>query len=430
MHKSSRNAAKVGSGERRYASCRKGLAGGLCIETACWGLVRKGRKEKKKWHSLIDKVWNWKNLNEAWGKVKQNRGAGGIDEVSIEEFERNLEQNLNEIQRLLRQDRYKPNPVKRVYIPKPDGKQRPLGIPTIRDRVVQQALKNVIEPIFEAEFRDSSFGYRPGKSAKQAIEQIETVRDEGHEWVVDADIKAFFDTVNHEKLIDAVAERISDGRVLRLIRAFLEANVMEEGQERAKNIIGTPQGGVISPLLANIYLHYFDERMAELGYEVVRYADDFLVLCGSEEEAEEAISHVKEILEELELTLHPQKTKIKNFSEGIDFLGFTVYVSHKVPQKEAVRKYKEAVRRATRRNLPINLEMVIQGLNPVVIGWGNYFKIANVNWLYKGLDGWTRMRLRAFKEKRKSYNSNRRILNAFLRNLGLKSLSTLLNPEW
>jgi group II intron reverse transcriptase/maturase len=319
-----------------------------------------------------------------------------------------------------------------VYIPKPNGKQRPFDFPTIRDRAVQQALKNAIEPIFEAEFRDSSFGYRPGKSAKQAIEQIETVRDEGHEWVVDADIKAFFDTdtVNHEKLIDAVAERISDGRVLRLIRAFLEAAVMEEGQGLAKNDIGTPQGGVISPLLANIYLHYFDERMAELGYEVVRYADDFLVLYGSEEETEEAISHVKEILEELELTLHPQKTKIKNFSEGVDFLGFTVYVSHKVPRKEAVRKYKEAIRRATRRNLPINLEMVIQRLNPIVIGWGNYFKIANVNWLYKGLDGWTRMRLRAFKEKRKSYNSNRRILNAFLRNLGSKSLSSLLNPEW
>ena len=227
---------------------------------------------------MIDKVWNWRNLNEAWAKVRSNKGAGGIDEVSIAEFERNREQNLNEIQRLLRQDRYKPNPVKRVYIPKPDGKQRPLGIPTIRDRVVQQALKNVIEPIFEAEFSDSSFGYRPGKNAKQAIERIEEVRDEGHEWVVDADIKAFFDTVNHEKLIDEVAERISDGRVLRLIRSFLEADIMEQGQGLARNVIGTPQGGVISPLLANICLHYFDERMAELGYEVVRYADDFIAV--------------------------------------------------------------------------------------------------------------------------------------------------------
>lgn len=386
--------------------------------------------KKKKFHSLIDKVWNWRNLNEAWSKVKQNKGAGGIDEVSIAQFERNLEQNLNEIQRLLRQDRYKPNPVKRVYIPKPDGKQRPLGIPTIRDRVVQQALKNVIEPIFETEFSDTSFGYRPGKNAKQAIERIEEVRDGGHEWIVDADIKAFFDTVNHEKLIDAVAERISDGRVLRLIRSFLKADIMEQGQGLAKNVIGTPQGGVISPLLANIYLHYFDERMAGPGYEVVRYADDFLVLCETEEEAREALFHVEVVLRELELTLHPEKTKLKNLSEGVDFLGFTVYICHKVPRKEAVRKYKDAVRRVTRRNLPINLEMVIQRLNPIVIGWGNYFKIANVNWLYKDLDGWTRMRLRAFKEKRKSYNSNRRITNAFLRNLGLKSLSTLLNPEW
>ena len=425
MHKSSRKSAKVSSGERRYAGCRNGVG----IETICWKLVRKERKKKKN-HSLIDKVWNWRNLNEAWKKVKQNKGAAGIDDVSIEEFECNLEQNLNEIQRLLREDRYVPNPVKRVYIPKPDGKRRPLGIPTIRDRVVQQALKNVIEPIFEVEFLDSSLGYRPEKSAKQAIEQTEEVRDEGHEWVVDADIKAFFDMVNHEKVIDAVAERISDGRVLRLIRSFLEAEVMEEGQGLTGSVIGVPQGGVISPLLANIYLHYFDEKMAELGYGVVRYADDFLVLCESEVEAMEALLHVKEILGELELTLHPDKTKIKNFSEGVDFLGFTIYISHKVPRKEAVKKYKDAVRRATRRNLPINLEMVIQRLNPVVIGWGNYFKIANVNWLYKGLDSWTRMRLRAFREKKKSYLSNCRITNEFLRNLGLKSLSTLLNPEW
>jgi RNA-directed DNA polymerase len=428
MHKSSRRLAKVSSGERRNVDCRKGLIGGLCIESACWKLVRK--EQKKKYHSLIFKVWNWKNLNDAWEKVKQNRGAAGIDDVSIEEFERTREQNLNEIQRLLREDRYVPNPVKRVYIPKPDGKRRPLGIPTIRDRVVQQALKNVIESIFEAEFMDSSFGYRPGRSAKQAIDQIEAIRDKGNEWVVDADIKAFFDTVNHEKLIDAVAERISDGRVLRLIRAFLEADIMEQGHGLAKNVVGTPQGDVISPLLANIYLHYFDVRMAELGYEVVRYADDFLVICGSEEEAKEALSHVKEILGELELTLHPEKTKIKNFLEGVDFLGFTVYISHKVPQKKGIKKFKDAVRRATRRNLPVNLEMVIQRLNPVVIGWGNYFKIANVNWLYKRLDSWTRMRLRAFKEKKKGYLSNTRITNEFLENLGWKSLSTLLNPEW
>ena len=214
---------------------------------------------------MIDKVWNWKNLNEAWKKVKKNKGAAGIDKVTIDEFERNLEQNLNEIQRLLRQDKYEPMPVNRIYIPKSDGKQRPLGIPIIRDRVVQQALKNVIEPIFEAEFLDSSYGYRAERSAKQAIEQIETVRDEGHEWVLDADKKAFFDMVNHEKLMDAIAERISDGRVLRLIRAFLKADIMEHGLGLRENVIGTPQGGVISPLLANICLHYFDERRQNLA---------------------------------------------------------------------------------------------------------------------------------------------------------------------
>jgi group II intron reverse transcriptase/maturase len=386
--------------------------------------------KKCKFHSLIDKVWNWRNLNLAWSKVRHNKGAGGTDKVSIAGFEKNLEQNLNEIQRLLRQDRYKPKPVKRVYIPKTHGKQRPLGIPTIRDRVVQQALKQVIKPIFEAEFSDSSFGYRPRKSAIQAIERIEALRTRGQEWVVDADLEAFFDRVNHEKLIDAVAERVSDGRVLRLIRSFLKADVMEQGLGLTKNLIGTPQGGVLSPLLANIYLHPLDERMTELGYELVRYADDFLVLCRDRAEAKEALKHVEEVLRELELSLNSEKTRLKNFSEGVNFLGFTVYIAHKVPRKEAIRKYKDTVRGVTRRNRPVNLETVIQRLNPIVIGWGNYYKLANVNWLYKGLDGWTRMRLRAFKEKHKSYNSNLRITNVSLRSLGLKSLSTLLNPEW
>ena len=205
---------------------------------------------------------------------------------------------------------------------------------------------------------------------------------------------------------------------------------MEEGLRLKESVIGVPQGGVISPLLANIYLHYLDVRMAELGYEMVRYADDFLVLCKDEKEAKNALYHVKEILKTLDLRLHPEKTKIKNFSEGIGFLGFTVFLDHKVPQKEAVKRYKDAVRRVTRRSLPINLEMVIQRLNPIIIGWGNYFKIANVNWLYKSLDSWTRMRLRAFKEKKKSYLSNLRITNTFMKDLGLKSLSTLLNPKW
>lgn len=384
---------------------------------------------KLKWHSLIDKVWNFNNLRRAWAKVKANRGSGGIDSVTIEQFEANLEQNLEEINRLLRQDRYKPTPVRRRYIPKPDGRYRPLGIPTVRDRVVQQALKNVLESIFEQEFLECSYGYRPRKSAHEAIKAIEKARDKGYEWIIDADITAFFDSVDHEKLIDSVAKRVSDGRVLRLIRAFLEAGVMSAG-EFQETMIGTPQGGVISPLLANIYLHNYDKAMTEAGYRVIRYADDFLVLCESEEEAREALKTTERLLGELKLELHPEKTRIINAKKGVDFLGFTIYITHKVPRKTAVKKFKDAVRFTTRRQQPRNLREVVERLNPIVRGWGNYYKIANVNWLYKGLDSWTRMRLRAFKEKRKSYASNNRITNKDLKDLGLKSLSTLLNPEW
>ncbi|MFQ5758943.1 MAG: group II intron reverse transcriptase/maturase [Candidatus Bathyarchaeia archaeon] len=384
---------------------------------------------KQKWHSLIDKVWNFNNLRRAWTKVKANRGAGGIDSVTIEQFEANLERNLKEINRLLREDRYKPTPVRRKYIPKSDGRYRPLGIPTVRDRVVQQALKNILEPIFEEEFLECSYGYRPRKNAHEAIGAIEKARDEGFEWVVDADITAFFDSVDHEKLIDSVAEKISDGRVLRLIRAFLEAGAMDAVEFQA-TMVGTPQGGVISPLLANIYLHNYDRAMMEASYRLIRYADDFVVLCASQEEAKGALRETERLLKELGLELHSEKTKITSIAKGVDFLGFTIYIAHKVPKETAVKKFKDAVRVRTRRQQPRSLREVIEKLNPVILGWGHYYKIGNVNWLYQGLDSWTRMRLRAFKEKRKSYVSNSRIANSDLKDLGLKSLSTLLNPEW
>jgi len=387
------------------------------------------RYKGKKYYSLIDKVYNLKNLHEAWEKVKANKGSGGIDKVSISQFEANLEQNLREIQRLLREDRYKPMPARRAYIPKPNKEKRPLGIPTIRDRVVQQALRSVIEPIFEQEFLECSYGFRPGRNCHQAIEKAEEYRDQGNVWVVDADIKAYFDTVNQELLMSLIEGRISDGKVLSLIEAFLKAGVMEDGVWQTTNV-GTPQGGVISPLLANIYLHPFDLEMKGRGYSLVRYADDVLLLAKSKEEAEDMLVKVKETIEKLRLELNTEKTKILHVSDGVDFLGFTIYEGHKVPQKKAVKRYKDKVRKLTGRRQPINTEEVIKRLNSVTAGWGNYFKIGNVNWLYKGLDSWTRMRLRSFKEKRKSYNANMRITNETLRIMGLRSLSGLLNPAW
>lgn len=385
------------------------------------------RKYKgEKYYSLIDKVYNLKNLCEAWEKVKADRGSGGVDKVSISQYETNLDQNLKEIQRLLREGRYKPMPARRVYIPKPNKEKRPLGIPTIRDRVIQQALRSVIEPIFEQEFLECSYGFRPGKNCHQAIEKVEEYRGQGNEWAVDADIKAYFDTVNQELLMGLIKRRISDGRVLNLIEAFLKAGVMEDEVWQETNV-GTPQGGVISPLLANIYLHPFDLEMKGRGYILVRYADDVLLLAKSKEEAEDILVKVKGTIGKLRLELNTEKTRILHVSDGVDFLGFTIYEGHKVPQKKAVKKYKDRVRKLTRRCQPINTEEVIKRLNPVIVGWGNYFKTGNVNWLYKGLDSWTRMRLRSFKEKRKSYRANRRITNEALKKRGLRSLSGLLN---
>lgn len=382
-----------------------------------------GGKMKKKWYSLIDKVYEPKNLEDAWKKVKANGGSAGIDRESIAQFTANKEQNLVELHRVLRNKKYRPMPIKRVYIPKSRGKElRPLGIPTIRDRIVQQALLNTFDRfnIFESKFLDCSYGFRPNRNAHQAIEEVERLRDQGCHWVVDADIKSFFDNVDHDLLIEFVREEITDSSILNLVEQFLKAGVME--QELA---LGTPQGGVISPLLANVYLHPFDCEITR-NYKLVRYADDLLVLCKTKEEAEEALMVVNKALSDLELSLNPEKTRVANFSEGIEFLGFKIYESHKVPKEDSVRKFKDSIRRTTGRTRPRKLEEIIKELNYKVTGWGNYFKIANVNWLFKGLDQWIRMRIRWFIEKRKSYTCNNRIPNKVLFDMGLKTLSSLL----
>jgi group II intron reverse transcriptase/maturase len=386
-------------------------------------------KPKRRYYSLIDKVYEMKNLHEAWLKVKENKGSGGIDGVTIETFEKNLGINLREIHRLLKENRYEPDPVLRHYIKKDNGKLRPLGIPTIRDRVIQQAVRQVIEPIFEQDFYPHSYGFRPGRSAHQALATIRQAKHAGYEHVVDLDIMSFFDEISHDLLMEKVHERITDGRVLMLIRNWLTAGVMEDGQFHETEV-GSPQGGVISPLLANIYLNHFDWGMKEKGFAVVRYADDAVILCKSREQAETAHRTAQAILEgELRLRMHPEKTKVVHFDEGFRFLGFHFWKDYMVLPDDKVRKYKEKIRKVTRRHQGNNLQEMVKKLNEIVRGFGNYYRVGNVKNRFERLDQWTRMRVRAFMRKKKSTVSNRLIPNKKLEQAGMVFLTSLLTTR-
>jgi RNA-directed DNA polymerase len=384
--------------------------------------------DKFKKHSLIDKVWNEKNLEQAWKRVKINKGSAGIDNITIQEFQQNLPQNLAEIQRLLKENRYTPKPVKRVLIPKDNGKMRQLGIPTVRDRVVQQALKNILEPIFEEIFLAQSHGYRPNTDAHAAIRKAEAFLETGYHWEVDADIEGFFDHVDHEILLDLVNEKVSDGRILLLIRSFLTSGIMNEGifEESTE---GTPQGGNLSPLLSNIYLNHFDRRMGELGNLHLRYADDILIFCKYEWEAHDALKRAKEVLEgELKLKLSPEKTKIvKGRRKGIEFLGFHFNGRWRRPGNKAKKRFKAEIKQRTRRQQPKSLKEVIQSINPVIRGWGNYFKGGTVKKLFEELDGYIRGRLRSFRVKRRTWKVLLyTIPKSLFEKLGLFSLASLL----
>jgi len=384
--------------------------------------------DKFKRHSLSGQLWDMQNLERAWNKVRANRGSAGIDRESLERFGAQLGQKLVEIQRLLKQDRYQPQPVKRVYIPKSDGSRRPLGIPTVRDRVVQQAVKNLLEPIFEEVFLPCSHGYRPGKSAHQAIRKAEAYLERGYHWVVDADIQGFFDHVDHQILMDLVREKVADGRILNLVGSFLKSGVMEEGNF-VESTEGTPQGGVISPLLANIYLNHFDRRMGEEGYLLIRYADDFLIFCKTEQEAVKALQIAKQVLkEELRLALNPEKTRIiMARKKGVEFLGFRFNGRWCRPNDEAIEKLRDAIRHRTRRQQPKNVCMVIRSINPLILGWGRYFGIGTVNKLYDTLDSWLRARIRCFKAKKRQKSVILYTLpSGTLQEMGLVSLTSLI----
>ncbi|TJX64573.1 group II intron reverse transcriptase/maturase [Soehngenia saccharolytica] len=353
---------------------------------------------KRRFHALFDKVYRLDILKEAWKRVKANGGAGGIDKITIDDVKAYGEDNfLNEIHHELIMGKYHPRPVKRTYIPKGKTGRRPLGIPVIKDRVIQMAVKIVIEPIFEADFKDCSYGFRPKRNAHQALDRVRKDTANKGWWVVDADIRGYFDNINHEKLMILVERRISDRRILKIIRKWLKAGIIDKNEFKESEI-GSPQGGVISPLLANIYLHYLDFKWdlyySHLG-KLTRYCDDFVIVSRTKKEAEHALEAVKDIMRRLELELHEEKTKLINMwdgKEGFDFLGFhhrrkktetskgqIFNETHQFPSKKAMQKIRDNIKDvfASRAKLRLNIEDMIDILNPKVVGMRNYYGLKN-----------------------------------------------------
>lgn len=355
-----------------------------------------------KWFSLRDKVFSERTLALGYESVRERKGSAGVDNVSIERFGSNKELELRTLSNEIRENQYRPRAVKRVMIPKLDGGLRPLGIPAVRDRVVQSALKMVIEPIFEHEFNEHSYGFRPGRGAKDALRRVDEHLQQGYRFVVDADICSFFDSISHERLMQCIEDKIADTTVLELIERFLRQEVSEEGR-RWSPVRGTPQGGVISPLFANIYLHELDQVLS--GYKTTRYADDFVILCQTQDEAEQALEKVKRWMSEAKLELHPEKTRIVDMeqSDGFDFLGYR-FKKHngrllRLPRRASEKKLKARIRQYTKRTNGHSLERIIGTLNPMLRGWFEYFKHAHWN-VHPSIDGYVRGRLRSLLRKR------------------------------
>jgi RNA-directed DNA polymerase len=381
-----------------------------------------------KWHTLIDKVYNPLNLEVASISVLGNEGAAGVDHQTVEQFENRQGEELQRLAEELRTGKYQPQSVKRVWIPKPGStEERPLGIPCVRDRVVQTALLQVLEPIYDVTFAEHSYGFRHGRGCHHALEQIEALVGAGQVYVVDADLKSYFDTIPKERLMDRVRERVSDSRVLRLLEQFLEQGVMDGLSEWTPEK-GTPQGAVISPLLANLYLNPLDHRMAAAGHAMIRYADDFVILCRSRAEADQALALVQQWVEDNGLTLHPTKTKIVDArTDGFDFLGYTFRGSLRLPRKKSLDKLKDTIRAKTSRTNGHSLTRIVGTLNATLQGWFGYFRHCHWN-VFTDLDGWLRGRIRSILRKRAGRRGrgrgadHQRWPNAFFTDHGLYSL--------
>jgi RNA-directed DNA polymerase len=384
-----------------------------------------------KWFSLIDKVHPVRTLHAAFSQVAANKGAAGVDHVTVEIFNHRLEENLKKLSEDLRSGNYQPQQIRRHYIPKPGSKEkRPLGIPTVRDRVVQTAVLMVMEPIFERDFAEHSYGFRPGRGCKDALRRVDQLLKEGYTYIVDADLKSYFDTIPHDRLLSLVAQKVSDGRVLSLIQSFLKQGVLDGLQEWTPEE-GSPQGGCISPLLSNIYLNPLDHLMAQRGFQMVRYADDFVIMCRSPEDAARALDLVQQWTTEAGLKLHPEKTKIVDAKIGaFDFLGYRFKRGNiRFPRPKSMQKLKDTVRAKTKRTSGESLTKIINDLTPMLRGWFEYFKHSQRT-TFTSLDGWIRMRLRSILRKRRGRqgrgrgSDHNRWPNVFFAKQGLYSLKT------
>ena len=382
-----------------------------------------------KWFSLIDKVSAPRLLLRAFEQVRKNGGAAGVDHQTIAMYEQQLEQHTEYLARAVKEGSYQPAAVRREWIPKPGSREkRPLGIPTVRDRVVEKALQATIEPIFERDFAEQSYGFRPNRGCKDALRRVDQLLKEGRRWVVDADLQSYFDTIPRERLLKRIEEKVADGRVLELIRKYLEQGVLEDMREW-QPAAGTPQGAVISPLLSNIYLDPLDKLMAASGIEMVRYADDFVVLCQSEAEAKRALDMVQQWTAEAGLRLHPEKTRIVDATQpgGFDFLGYHFERGERRPRAKSLKKFKDMIRAKTKRHNGRSLQVIIANVNRTTQGWFGYFKHSH-RYTFRPLDQFLRMRLRNILRRRsgrRGYSSggeSKRWPNAFFAAQGLFSM--------
>lgn len=381
------------------------------------------------WFSLIDKVYSLRNLQSAYAKVKANGGAAGVDHQTIERYEEKKEANLEKLSEQLREGTYQPQAIRRHWIAKMGSREeRPLGIPTVRDRVSQAGLRHVIEPIFERDFAEQSYGFRPNRGCKDALRRVDALLKAGYTHVVDADIKSYFDSIPFDPLMKKIEEKIADGRVLKLIRAYLNQRVMDRMKEWTPTE-GTPQGAVLSPLLSNIYLDPLDHLMVQKGIEMVRYADDTLILCRSREEAQQALVWMQQWTEEAGLTLHPTKTKVVDATQdSFDFLGYHFERGHRWPRPKSRKKFRDTIRAKTRRCNGQSLSFVIANVNRTTKGWFEYFK-HSYKPTFEITDGWIRMRLRSILRKRNHRRGrgrgadHQRWPNKYFRDQGLFSMT-------